>query len=231
MFERFTDRARRVLVLAQEEARGLNHNFIGTEHILLGILHDGDSPTAEIMASLGIRADAVRTAVAETVGPMSGLRVDSPPFTPRAKRVLELSLREALQHGQNFIGDGHLMLGLVREGEGVAVQVLAGLGADLSRIRQGIVTHIAEAPPTSGERQRVERIEGFERLEDLDEAHCPHCRARLQETARYQILEIPAAEGQPGDAIRVTVVYCNRCRSAVPIGPPPASPASPPAAD
>ncbi|NNN13865.1 MAG: ATP-dependent Clp protease ATP-binding subunit [Acidimicrobiaceae bacterium] len=139
MFERFTDRARRVLVLAQEEAKGLNHNFIGTEHILLGLIHEGEGVAAKALESLGISLEAVREKVEETIGPPSGTTTGSPPFTPRAKRVLELSLREALQLGHNYIGTEHMLLGLVREGEGVAAGVLISLGADLSRVRQQVI--------------------------------------------------------------------------------------------
>ncbi|MHB8288480.1 MAG: ATP-dependent Clp protease ATP-binding subunit [Acidimicrobiales bacterium] len=139
MFERFTDRARRVLVLAQEEARLLNHSFIGTEHILLGLIHEGEGVAAKALESLGISLEAVREKVEETIGPASMAPTGSPPFTPRAKKVLELSLREALQLGHNYIGTEHMLLGLVREGEGVAAQVLQSLGADLGRVRQQVI--------------------------------------------------------------------------------------------
>ena len=139
MFERFTDRARRVLVLAQEEARLLNHNFIGTEHILLGLIHEGEGVAAKALESLGISLEAVREKVEETIGPAGTATTGSPPFTPRAKKVLELSLREALQLGHNYIGTEHMLLGLVREGEGVAATVLVNLGADLSRVRQQVI--------------------------------------------------------------------------------------------
>src|SRR6201994_3967531 len=139
MFERFTDRARRVLVLAQEEARLLNHNFIGTEHILLGLIHEGEGVAAKALESLGISLEAVREKVEETIGPAGSAPTGSPPFTPRAKKVLELSLREALQLGHNYIGTEHMLLGLVREGEGVAAQVLQSLGADLPRVRQQVI--------------------------------------------------------------------------------------------
>ncbi len=139
MFERFTDRARRVLVLAQEEARLLNHNFIGTEHILLGLIHEGEGVAAKALESLGVTLEAVREKVEETIGPAGSSTTGSPPFTPRAKKVLELSLREALQLGHNYIGTEHMLLGLVREGEGVAAQVLVSLGADLPRVRQQVI--------------------------------------------------------------------------------------------
>ena len=126
-------------MLAQEEARLLNHNFIGTEHILLGLIHEGEGVAAKALESLGISLEAVREKVEETIGPAGTATTGSPPFTPRAKKVLELSLREALQLGHNYIGTEHMLLGLVREGEGVAAQVLVNLGADLSRVRQQVI--------------------------------------------------------------------------------------------
>jgi ATP-dependent Clp protease ATP-binding subunit ClpC len=139
LFERFTERARRVMVLAQEEARLLNHNFIGTEHLLLGLIHEGEGVAAKALEQLGISLEAVREKVEETMGAPSTAAGGSPPFTPRAKKVLELSLREALQLGHNYIGTEHILLGLVREGEGVAARVLVDLGADLSRVRQQVI--------------------------------------------------------------------------------------------
>ncbi len=152
MFERFTDRARRVLVLAQEEARMLNHNFIGTEHILLGLIHEGEGVAAKALESLGISLEAVREKVEETIGPAGTASTGSPPFTPRAKKVLELSLREALQLGHNYIGTEHMLLGLVREGEGVAAQVLVSLGADLSRVRQQVIQLLSGYQATGPEK-------------------------------------------------------------------------------
>ena len=139
VFERLTDRARLVMVLAQDEARLLDHDFIGTEHILLGLIHEGEGVAAKSLESLGIGLEAVREKVAATVGPVGRATTGSPPFTPRTKKVLELSLREALQLGHNYIGTEHMLLGLVREGEGVGAQVLVSLGADLSRVRQQVI--------------------------------------------------------------------------------------------
>jgi hypothetical protein len=139
MFERFTDRARRVVVLAQEEARLLNHNYIGTEHILLGLIHEGEGVAAKALESLGISLEAVRAQVEEIIGQGQSAPTGHIPFTPRAKKVLELSLREALQLGHNYIGTEHILLGLIREGEGVAAQVLVKLGGDLSRVRQQVI--------------------------------------------------------------------------------------------
>jgi ATP-dependent Clp protease ATP-binding subunit ClpC len=148
MFERFTERARRVVVFAQEEARELNHSYIGTEHLLLGLMRDADSVAARALQELEIRRDAVREQVTEIIG--RGKRSPSGhiPFTPRAKKVLELSLREALQLNHNYIGTEHILLGLVREGEGVAAQVLIKLGGSLSRVRDKV---IELAPPGTGE--------------------------------------------------------------------------------
>ncbi|KAA5829604.1 ATP-dependent Clp protease ATP-binding subunit [Saccharopolyspora hirsuta] len=139
MFERFTDRARRVVVLAQEEARMLNHNYIGTEHILLGLIHEGEGVAAKALESLGIALEGVRQQVEEIIGQGQQAPSGHIPFTPRAKKVLELSLREALQLGHNYIGTEHILLGLIREGEGVAAQVLVKLGADLNRVRQQVL--------------------------------------------------------------------------------------------
>jgi ATP-dependent Clp protease ATP-binding subunit ClpA len=150
MFERFTDRARRVIVLAQEEARMLNHNYIGTEHILLGLIHEGEGVAAKALESLGVSLDAVRQQVEEIIGQGQEVPSGHIPFTPRAKKVLELSLRESLQLGHNYIGTEHILLGLIREGDGVAAQVLVRLGADLNRVRHQVIQLIAGRPPREG---------------------------------------------------------------------------------
>jgi len=139
MFERFTDRARRVVVLAQQEARRLDHNYIGTEHILLGLIHEGEGVAARALDSLGISLDAVRQQVEEIIGRGQQAPSGHIPFTPRAKKVLELSLRESLQLGHDYIGTEHILLGLVREGGGVAAQILVKLGADLNQVRQQVI--------------------------------------------------------------------------------------------
>jgi hypothetical protein len=151
MFERFTDRARRVVVLAQEEARLLNHDHIGTEHILLGLIHEGEGVAYLALTELGISLDAVRAQVEAEIGQGSEAPGGHIPFTPRAKKVLELSLREALQLGHNYIGTEHILLGLIREGEGVAAQVLVGLGAGLDRVRQQVVQLLANAGASQAE--------------------------------------------------------------------------------
>ncbi len=139
MFERFTDRARRVVVLAQEEARMFNHNYIGTEHLLLGLIREGDGVAAKALESLGISLDVVRQQVEEIIGQGQQAPSGHIPFTKRAKKALEMSLRESVQLGHNYIGTEHILLGLLREGDGVAAQVLVKLGADLNRVRQQVI--------------------------------------------------------------------------------------------
>jgi len=139
MFERFTNRARQVVVFAQEESRSLGHNYIGTEHILLGLVREGDGLAARVLESLGIRLESVRSEVEEIIGRGQDAPTGHIPFTRRGKKVLELALREALNLGHNYIGTEHILLGLVREGDGVAAQVLVKLGADLSRVRQQVL--------------------------------------------------------------------------------------------
>lgn len=141
MFERFTDRARRVIVLAQEEARSLKHNYLGTEHILLGLIKEGEGVAAKALESLDINFDAVREQVVEIIGEGQDQPSGHIPFTPRAKKVLEYAMREGLQLGHSYIGTEHLLLGLCREQEGVAAQVLAKLGADVNKVR-GQVTNL-----------------------------------------------------------------------------------------
>ena len=154
MFERFTDRARRVVVLAQEEARLLNHNYIGTEHILLGLIHEGEGVAARALESMGISLESVRSQVVEIIGQGAQAPSGHIPFTPRAKKVLELSLREALQLGHNYIGTEHILLGLIRVGVGVAAQVLQKLGAELHKVRQTVIQLLSGAQgdePSSAE--------------------------------------------------------------------------------
>jgi hypothetical protein len=215
MFERFTERARRVLVLAQEEARFLEHNFIGTEHLLLGLVREADGVAAKALGELGIGLDDVRQRVKETIGPAGSPMTSSPPFTPRAKKVLELSLREALQLQHNYIGTEHILLGLVREGEGVAARVLVSLGADLSRVRQKVVDLLGTDPAAGL----------FEDPNDLRRSasppRCGRCVARLAESARYRTIEVPPDEDEAGSGqgpVRATLPYCSFCGTV--IGPP-----------
>ena len=186
MFERFTDRARRVVVLAQEEARMLNHNYIGTEHILLGLIHEGEGVAAKALESLNISLEAVRQQVEEIIGQGQAAPTGHIPFTPRAKKVLELSLREALQLGHNYIGTEHILLGLIREGEGVAAQVLQKLGADLNRVRQTVIQLLSGYTGGKGEQTpRPARAKAARRARwssTSSAATSPSSRARASST-------------------------------------------------
>jgi ATP-dependent Clp protease ATP-binding subunit ClpC len=221
VFERFTDRARRTVVFAQEEARLLNHNYIGTEHILLGLLREEEGVAAKALTSLGVSLEAVRHDVGEIVGRGSEVPRGHIPFTPRAKKVLELSLREALQLGHNYIGTEHILLGLIREGEGVAAQVLQKLGAELNRVRQTVVQllskHTAETATAVGEAVGV-FTEGVaptsEPLGD-DAPTCPNCFGALDETLAVRVLETTAE----GEDLSVKIAYCSRCGVALGVAP------------
>jgi ATP-dependent Clp protease ATP-binding subunit ClpA len=177
MFERYTDRARRVVVLAQEEARVVNHNYIGTEHILLGLLREGEGVAATALESLGISLDAVRQQVEEIIGQGQEAPSGHIPFTPRAKKVLELAQREARALGHAYVGTEHILLGLIREGDGVAAQVLVKLGADLNRVRQQVVqllhvdqgTDVTGAGSRRGKRARARLLDdALARIDALD---------------------------------------------------------------
>jgi ATP-dependent Clp protease ATP-binding subunit ClpA len=171
MFERFTDRARRVVVLAQDEARRLDHNYIGTEHILLGLIHEGEGVAARALESLGISLDAVRQQVEEIIGRGQQAPSGHIPFTPRAKKVLELSLRESQQLSHNYIGTEHILLGLIREGNGVAAQVLVKLGAQLNLVRQQVIQLVHG-------RQAEERVSAASAARELRLQ--PEVQARLE---------------------------------------------------
>jgi ATP-dependent Clp protease ATP-binding subunit ClpC len=207
MFERFTDRARRALTLAQEQSRLLNHTFLGTEHLLLGLLNEGDGVAAKSLELLGVSFEAARAKVAETTAIAGNVPSGSPPFTPRAKRVLQLSLREATQLGHNYIGTEHLLLGLVREGEGVGAHVLIGLGVDLGRVRQQVIEAIGV---------RADNIVGTDRtpLRVLPSGTpiCPQCGADLVEVARYRKMTVTSEAADHDEPIAVEVLYCSRCR-------------------
>jgi Clp amino terminal domain, pathogenicity island component/UvrB/uvrC motif len=152
MFERFTDRARRVSVLAQEEARALGHNYIGTEHILLAVIREGSGAGAQTLDALGMSGNVIRERVEDITGRGKGASQGHIPFTPQAKKALELSLREALQMGCNYIGTEHILLGVLREGDGVAARVLTGLGTDLSQVRQKVTELLRDHSPDNAAR-------------------------------------------------------------------------------
>jgi ATP-dependent Clp protease ATP-binding subunit ClpA len=169
VFERFTDRARRVVVLAQEEARMLNHNYIGTEHMLLGLIREGQGVAAKSLQELGIDLEAVRYEVEQIIGQGAAAPTGHIPFTPRAKKVLEMSLRESIELDHNYIGTEHILLGLIREGKGVAAQVLEKLGANLDRVRQQVIELLAGyAGPALVERWGLSD-EDIDLLQDLAE--------------------------------------------------------------
>ena len=177
MFERFTDRARRVMVLAQEEARMLNHDYIGTEHLLLGLLGEAEGVAAKALESLGISLAAVRHQVEEIIGRGQHAPSGHIPFTPRAKKVLELAQREARALGHDYVGTEHILLGLIREGDGVAAQVLVNMGADLNRVRQQVVqllhgyqgTDVIGEGSRRGKRARARQLDdALARIDALD---------------------------------------------------------------
>ncbi len=199
MFERFTERARRAVVLAQEEARMLNHNYIGTEHILLGLIHENRGVAARALESLGISLDAVRHQVEEIIGRGQQAPSGHIPFTPRAKKVLELSLREALQLGHNYIGTEHILLGLIREGDGVAAQVLVKLGADLNRVRQQVIQLLhgyqGQEPASAGAALAGAALGGASGTDLADRLRSLAARLAVVEA---RLRELPLAPG-PGD--------------------------------
>jgi ATP-dependent Clp protease ATP-binding subunit ClpC len=212
VFERFTDRARKVLVFAQEEAGRLDHDFIGTEHILLGLLREGEGVAAKALASLDVRLEAVRQKVSETVGRGSSPAPGSPPFTPRSKKVLELSLKEAIQLGHKYIGTEHLLLGLVREGEGVAAQVLISLGAGLGLVRERVMEILAAGPATmpSGLGTWSEGGGRRGRWPEASPPFCPYCQGPLARHLRY--INLPAAPTDPEDVeVDLILTYCDNC--------------------
>ncbi len=197
-------------MLAQEEARLLNHSFIGTEHILLGLISEGEGVAAEALATLGISLEGVREKVEETIGMSGSAPTDPAPFTPRAKKVLELSLREALQMGHRYIGTEHLLLGLVREGEGVAATVLVSLGAELPRVRQVVITLISGGQEPYGGGQVDELDTAPDRSTAALEPRCPRCRASVTAGTRFRTIAVdPDVEGT--NPISIDVVYCVRC--------------------
>src|SRR5262245_48059255 len=200
MFERFTDRARQSVVFAQVEARMLNHNYIGTEHILLGLVHEGDGIAARALVSMDVSLIDVRDRVEEIIGRGPSAPTGHIPFTPRAKKVLELALREALQLGHTYIGTEHILLGLVREGEGVAAQVLVALGADLQRVREAVIGML-EGHATGPIATEVAFAPTPERGPT-----CPGCSAALEGTLSIRVVETVDDEPTP-----VRIAYCKRC--------------------
>jgi ATP-dependent Clp protease ATP-binding subunit ClpA len=234
MFERFTDRARRIVVLAQEEARMLGHNYIGTEHLLLGLIHEGEGVGAQALESLDVSLSEVREQVVVIVGEGTGAPAGHVPFTPRGKKVLELSLREALQLGHNYIGSEHILLGIVREGEGIAAQVLQAQGVTLESVRQQVLRLLAEITgqpaeaAAEGHALPLSPGSGFthgffaprrppwwsyRRRRSAPGRHgvCLGCGGDLTETAAYRVHTVPAHEGE--GTRNVLFVFCTSCGS------------------
>jgi ATP-dependent Clp protease ATP-binding subunit ClpA len=204
-----------VLTLAQEEARLLGHDHVGTEHVLLGLVHEGEGVGGKALTSFGVSVESARTAVEQLRGAKEHSQGNLP-FTPRAKKVLELSLREALQLGHSYIGTEHILLGLTREGEGTAMQVLVSLGVDLSSVRQRVISLMSGY---SGERpsERWVRKRGIASFLDDPaasgpEPRCPQCQAGLAAVARYRtIIVSPDLVDSDKEPISTIAVYCSRC--------------------
>jgi ATP-dependent Clp protease ATP-binding subunit ClpC len=215
MFERFTDRARRVVVLAQEEARMLRHDYIGTEHILLGLVREGGGVAAQALESINISLEDVRRQVEEIIGLGQGVPTGHIPFTPRAKKVLEYSLREALQLGHTYIGTEHILLGLVRESEGVAAQVLVRYGANLDQVRHTVIELLSgyAGGQSAAVGAAVEEVEAVLAWSASSESSptCPNCRSSLAETLAASTLELKVGD----ETTMVKMAYCNRCGTAL----------------
>ena len=182
----------------------LNHNYIGTEHILLGLIHEGEGVAAQVFESLDISVEAARQQVEGMIGRGTAESTGHIPFTPRAKKVLELSLREALQLGHNYIGTEHLLLGLIREGEGVAAQVLRTLGADLNRVRQAVIQLL------SGQTASAIEQEPSQPWVPASGPNCPWCRLPLERTLAHRTLLVPAADDE-GEPISLDTLFCTGC--------------------
>ena len=204
MFERFTDRARRVVVHAQEESRQLNHTYIGTEHILLGIIKEGEGVGAMALKALGVSLEQLRTEVETTIGKGTSPMLGHIPFTPRAKKVLELSVREALRYRHNYIGTEHLLLALIREGEGVGARALTNTGITLDQARDQVIRLLADARQSDEQAWEVE-------IGSVDRPRCARCNASLEEALGLASIEVAG-----GDESRtIGVAFCTACGAAL----------------
>ena len=214
MFERFTEGARRTVVLAQEEARDLLHNYIGTEHILLGLLRKEDGLAAKALQAAGVSLEEVRRRVEEIIGRGEGHSSGHIPFTPRAKRTLELALREALQMSHQSVATDHILLGILREGEGVAAQVLSAMGVTRHSMRVEVLRIRSEGGTEEAEDEaevplRASRAEGFTRYQAEPHPTCPKCEAGVDGAAVSRAIDVPAEE--QGETRRAVFVYCRQC--------------------
>jgi ATP-dependent Clp protease ATP-binding subunit ClpC len=225
MFERFTDSARHVVVLAQEHARLLGHNYVGTEHLLLGLTHDDEGAGGKVLRSFGLSQQEVRAEVELRIGQGADVPAGEFPLTPRAKKVLELALREALSLGHNYIGTEHLLLALIREGEGVAAHVLLARTPGLDAVRSAVIDHLSEG---GGDRQSEAEMSTHEdvrlsmsssaraaarSIRPADMPVCPSCSESLKGMLGYRILE--AAGDEQGEARSVLFLYCKACGLAI----------------
>jgi ATP-dependent Clp protease ATP-binding subunit ClpC len=217
MFERFTDRARRAIVLAQEESRILNHNYIGTEHLLLGLIHEGEGAAGRALKAVGVNLERVREEVLAVIGRGTDRPSGHIPFTPRAKKVLEFTLREATRLGANYLDTEHILLGLLREGDGVGVQVLSRLGIDLKQLRGAVESEIRATAVSPGEIFASEEGPPVEFTETLQTSavegsrspRCVRCRADLLEFARCRTLDVPNDTGE--GTTKTMTIYCGSC--------------------
>jgi ATP-dependent Clp protease ATP-binding subunit ClpC len=222
MFERFTDRSRRVVVLAQDEARELGHAYIGTEHLLLGLIREEGGVAAKALTLLRVSPEAIREQIIEVVGVGDGQPPGHIPFTPRAKKILELALREARQLGHGYIGTEHILLGIIREGEGIAAQVLQRHGLNLTTVRRAVVETLAgysgEAPagsrPAAGwiGRRPVGHVVESAPAGAGSGPRCPSCGVDISETAAYRTITALGEEAGPRELV---VVYCTSCGSVI----------------
>jgi len=214
MFERFTDVSRRLVVLAQEEARQLQHNYIGTEHLLLGILDQEDCVGGRVLASFGLTRDKAVAAVEGIVGRGPSLPSGPIPFTPRAKKVLELSLREAIQLNHSYIGTEHILLGLVREGEGIGAQVIRSVCPELTALRERVVELASTEPPSVKASPSASVTVTALQMTEEDYPLCPVCASPLAGTLQWKRMPASASAGADGE--RETVVaFCSSCGRAL----------------
>lgn len=211
MFERFTDRARRVIVFAQEEARRHEHSYIGTEHLLLGLCREGDGTAAQTLAAFSVSAETVRQAVIDVVGPGTRSPAGHIPFTPRSKKILELSLREALQLGHNYIGTEHLLLGLIREGDSTAIRLLQHVGVDISALRSHLSTLLARGEGGDGPTLVGAGSSGEERRSDRGDKVLDQFGKNLTEAARSG--ELDPVIGRSKEMERMMHILARRTKN------------------
>jgi ATP-dependent Clp protease ATP-binding subunit ClpA len=225
MFERFTEQARLVVVRAQESARELNHGYVGKEHLLLALLVDGEEVPAQVLGSLGVDGENARAAVIELVGVGTEPQPGNIPFTPEAKKVIEVSLRESLALGHSDIRPGHLLLGLLRDQDGVAIDVLSELNAQPEDIRERVLARLPPGPPRAarltGVARGLSRVVAVEPEPGVKGPLCASCERPLTETLRVKTVD--AVRDGEGSSVRVDVTFCGGCGAILSSVPPPRS--------